>query len=94
MPPDVEEKLWYEHEQLTQLDVEEALDALVESPRWLCDDEHGARVGALGRSARSGSGLLFIAIRPTGLPGSWELITAFACEEDYWEQLLKADDWG
>jgi hypothetical protein len=60
--PDIEDKLFFGHDGLTQLDVEEALDDLVEAPRWDLSDEHGGRVLAMGRNGRQQ--YVFMSLRP------------------------------
>jgi len=84
---EVDEKLWYEHDRLTLLDVEEALDAPLDDPRWDIDEAHGGRVIAIGTCETYGR--LFIALRPMDLEeGTWEVITAFPCEEEYWQRVM------
>lgn len=89
--PEVEDKLWYEHNRLTQLDVEEALDDLLDEPRWDVSEEHGGRVIATGLSELHGR--LFMSLRPLDLEaGRWSLITAFPCDEEYWQQELEREN--
>ena len=86
--PDVEAKLWSKHNRLTQFDVEEALDHLLDGPRWHVSPKHGGRVIAIGRC--SAVGVIYMVFRPIDMDqGEWALVTAFESNENY---LSKGDE--
>jgi hypothetical protein len=87
----VEDKLWREHG-VAQLDVEEALDDLLDTARVVDTPEHGRRLVLLGRSEHHP--MLYISLRFVDPPsGTWGLITAFGCNHEYWHrQVLQGRD--
>jgi hypothetical protein len=85
---ETEHKLWFEHEQLTQLDIEEALDNLEGEARWDLDPDHGGRVIALGFCEARGH--IFVSLSPLDLErGTWSVISAFDCTPEYWARVTE-----
>jgi hypothetical protein len=83
-PPEVVEKLWFEH-QLTQLDVEAAVFDPETEPRWDVDDEHGGRAVLRGHTGGPEPRVIYVSLSLTDPDtGAWTCITAFVPDdEDY-----------
>ena len=83
--PEVEEKLWAEHE-LTTIEVRQVVhDEVAEAPRWEEHPEHWYRVIVRGQTKGSNPRMVYVALRPVDYDqGVWACITAFVPDdEDY-----------
>ena len=81
-PPDIEEKLWWKHGELAQVDVDEAIDNPIEDPRWDVDPLHGSRVLIVGDTTNFGT--VFVALDPVDPErGVWSVRTAFPVDDGF-----------